>query len=258
MSGEAPAEFALVDEFADPPEEPAVEPPVAEHAIAEPVIAGQAAEPEQPVAVAHEPPTAEVSPIEAAAETVAADAVVSEATPSETATPRTEIQHEPSPYVEAVADEPLPPANEEIPEAEATPDSPTNSTPSAEATSETEESSDGTRRHPLRFMWQMDADGRFTLGSDEFTRLIGAHTAAGFGRPWSEISEHFGLDPEGHVVKAIATRGTWSGITLGLADRRRRPPAGRTVGLADLRLHRKSDRLSRLRHLPRSRRPDPA
>src|SRR4051794_38449994 len=34
------------------------------------------------------------------------------------------------------------------------------------------------RRHPLRFMWQMDAEGRFLLGSDEFTRLIGARTAA--------------------------------------------------------------------------------
>ena len=45
-------------------------------------------------------------------------------------------------------------------------------------------------------MWQMDADGRFSLGSDEFTRLIGPHTAAGFGRPWREIAEAFGLDPE--------------------------------------------------------------
>ena len=63
-------------------------------------------------------------------------------------------------------------------------------------------------------MWQMDADGRFSLGSDEFIRLIGARTAAGFGRPWSEIAETFGLDPEGRVAKAIATRNTWSGITL--------------------------------------------
>jgi PAS domain S-box-containing protein len=69
-------------------------------------------------------------------------------------------------------------------------------------------------RHPLRFMWQMDADGRFSLGPDEFTRLIGAHAAAGFDRPWSEIVETFGLDPQGRIVKAIATRNTWSGITL--------------------------------------------
>ncbi len=70
------------------------------------------------------------------------------------------------------------------------------------------------RRHPLRFMWQMDADGRFSLGSDAFTRLIGVRTAASFGRPWSEIERTFGIDPEGRVVKAIATRDAWSGITL--------------------------------------------
>jgi PAS domain S-box-containing protein len=71
-----------------------------------------------------------------------------------------------------------------------------------------------TRRHPLRFMWQMDHEGRFSLGSDEFTRLIGLHTATGFGRPWNEIAEAFGLDPEGRVMQAVATRNTWSGITL--------------------------------------------
>ncbi|MBR0874377.1 PAS domain S-box protein [Bradyrhizobium tropiciagri] len=71
------------------------------------------------------------------------------------------------------------------------------------------------RRHPLRFMWQMDHEGRFSLGSDEFARLIGMHTAAGFGRLWSEIAEAFGLDPEGRVMQAFATHSTWSGITLG-------------------------------------------
>ena len=63
-------------------------------------------------------------------------------------------------------------------------------------------------------MWQMDPEGRFSLGSDEFTRLIGPRTAAGFGRLWSEIAETFGLDPDGRVMKAFATRQTWSGITL--------------------------------------------
>jgi PAS domain S-box-containing protein len=70
------------------------------------------------------------------------------------------------------------------------------------------------RSAPLRFIWQMDADGHFSLGSDEFIDLIGAHTAAGFGRTWSEIAESFGLDPEGRVLKAAATHDTWSGITL--------------------------------------------
>jgi PAS domain S-box-containing protein len=70
------------------------------------------------------------------------------------------------------------------------------------------------RRHPLRFTWQMDAEGRFFLGADEFTRLIGTRTTAGFGRPWQEISEEFGLDPTGRVAEAMATRDAWSGITV--------------------------------------------
>ena len=70
------------------------------------------------------------------------------------------------------------------------------------------------RRNPLRFMWQMDADGRFSLGSDAFTRLIGVNTAAGFGRPWQEVADVFGLDPAGLVVKAVATREAWSGIIV--------------------------------------------
>jgi PAS domain S-box-containing protein len=70
------------------------------------------------------------------------------------------------------------------------------------------------RRHPLRFAWQMDADGHFSLGSDEFSWLIGARTAAGFGRPWDEIAQSFGLDPADRLREAIATRETWSGVTL--------------------------------------------
>jgi PAS domain S-box-containing protein len=72
----------------------------------------------------------------------------------------------------------------------------------------------GARRHPLRFMWQMDDNGRFSLGSDEFTRLIGTRTAAAFGRPWREISDELGLDPEDRIAAAIATRDTWSGIVV--------------------------------------------
>ncbi len=70
------------------------------------------------------------------------------------------------------------------------------------------------RRIPLRFVWQMDANEHFALGSDEFSRLIGARTAAGFGRRWSDIVAAFDLDPDNRVKAAMATRETWSGITL--------------------------------------------
>jgi PAS domain S-box-containing protein len=70
------------------------------------------------------------------------------------------------------------------------------------------------RRLPLRFTWQMDREGRFTLASDEFTGLIGPRTTAAFGRPWREIAETFGFDPTGRMMQAFATGATWSGITL--------------------------------------------
>ncbi|MCS3496757.1 PAS domain S-box-containing protein [Bradyrhizobium japonicum] len=70
------------------------------------------------------------------------------------------------------------------------------------------------RQHPLRFLWQADKEGRFVLGSDEFIHLIGAHTAAGFGRPWREIADEFALDPDGRVAQALASHDTWAGITV--------------------------------------------
>ncbi len=70
------------------------------------------------------------------------------------------------------------------------------------------------RRHPLRFTWQLDAEQRFSIGSDEFSRLIGPRSAAGLGRPWREIAELFQLDPDGAFADAIASRRTWSGVML--------------------------------------------
>ncbi|WP_027576115.1 PAS domain-containing sensor histidine kinase [Bradyrhizobium sp. WSM1743] len=70
------------------------------------------------------------------------------------------------------------------------------------------------RQHPLRFLWQLDAEGRFVLLSDEFIRLIGPRTATGFGRPWREIAEEFSLDPDGRVAQALDSHDTWAGITV--------------------------------------------
>jgi PAS domain S-box-containing protein len=168
-TGEAPAEFALIDEVAEPAAEP-----VAEHALAD-----------------------------------------------ETASPAEIHDDEPSPFVEAVADEPSQPSEAESPPAIETPSTdrpPPLQTieprPAAILLPSSLDETPRPRRHPLRFMWQMDAEGRFLLGSDEFARLIGARTASGFGRLWSEIAEVFGLDPQGRVLQAVATRDTWSGIAL--------------------------------------------
>jgi PAS domain S-box-containing protein len=117
------------------------------------------------------------------------------------ATPETEVSeietpsHEPSPYVEAVADEPAELSTREIP-------------------SWLEEALQNPRQHPLRFIWQIDADGRFRLGAGEFIDLIGPRAAAGLNRSWTEIAKNFALDPDGRVANAIASRDAWSGITV--------------------------------------------
>jgi PAS domain S-box-containing protein len=70
------------------------------------------------------------------------------------------------------------------------------------------------RRHPLRFIWRMDEDGRFTLDSEEFVSLVGSRTAAALGRPWQELAAELGLDPTGQIARALATRDTWSGLAV--------------------------------------------
>lgn len=251
LSGEAPAEFALIDEFAEVPTgaaEPVVadEPPEPDlqdilqldmpHVEASPVRASPQVTTSEVEARQKEPspdpdepsdpdlqdilqldmPHVEASPVDASpAQAVSAvDAHQDEPSPQEPSRQepsQQEPRHEPSPYVEAVADEPdaaeIAPATEQSVAPVIAPEP-------VKAPAWLDEPSPTTRRHPLRFMWQMDAESRFSLGSDEFTRLIGMRTAAGFGRLWSEIADAFGLDPDGRVVKAVATRNTWSGITL--------------------------------------------
>ena len=120
-------------------------------------------------------------------------------------------RHEPSPYVEAAADEP---ASWSPTFGQSASARMQNEKPSARTPSWLDEPAHTTRKRPLRFTWQMDAEGRLSLGSNEFSHLIGARTAAGFGRLWSDIAETFDLDPDGRVLRAIATRDTWTGITL--------------------------------------------
>ncbi len=192
-SDEAPAEFALIEAASESPAAPAIE------SVAEAPLG-----PDLPAVLQSGLPHEEASHADA---------------PAETATPDTERRQdepssEPSPYVEAVADEPSsPPAAEPAAAFEASAPAAI-APPPAEASSWLDEPAPNTCRHPLRFVWQMDAEGRFSLGSNEFTRLIGPRTAAGIGRSWREIADSFALDPDGRVLKAIANRDIWSGITL--------------------------------------------
>ena len=209
MSGEAPAEFALIDEFAETPQKPPSNTP----------SRSRRSNPTGHQQCRPESPSVEAEQAETPADVIMSETMTSETAAPETVAPEIAVHHhEPSPYVEAVADEPASPAAEAPPAAQETP----NPMPSTRGHASAHHNVAMARRTVADIhagircasCGRWIADGRFSLGSDEFTRLIGAHTAAGFGRPWSEIAETFGLDPEGRVVKAVATRDTWSGITL--------------------------------------------
>jgi len=70
------------------------------------------------------------------------------------------------------------------------------------------------RRFPLRFVWQTDAENRFTFGSDDFAKLLGPQTDVLLGRPWTDIAAALKIDPQGAVASALAARGTFSGLVL--------------------------------------------
>jgi PAS domain S-box-containing protein len=70
------------------------------------------------------------------------------------------------------------------------------------------------QRRLLRFVWQMEPDGSFTLGSEEFAAAMGARTMALVGARWTDIARELGLDPERRVEQAVASRDTWSGIVV--------------------------------------------
>lgn len=67
---------------------------------------------------------------------------------------------------------------------------------------------------PLRFVWETDAQGLFTLASPEFTDLLGPKTAAALDRNWRETAQTLELDPEGKIANALTARETFSGIFI--------------------------------------------
>ena len=70
------------------------------------------------------------------------------------------------------------------------------------------------RRHPLRFVWQIDAQGKFTLDSEDFLALTGSRTGALMGQTWDTLASVLALDPDGNVGRALATRDTFSGLSV--------------------------------------------
>ena len=110
----------------------------------------------------------------------------------------------------------------DLPHVEASQESATPAVQASSAQSEPPSASDhadedlpaSERRHPLRFMWLSDRDGRFSIGSQQFLKLIGPLTESLVGHPWRDIASTLGIDGDARMKNALASRDTFSGVTL--------------------------------------------
>jgi len=67
---------------------------------------------------------------------------------------------------------------------------------------------------PLRFVWQTDAEGRFSAVSPEFLRAVGADPINVLGKRFRTLSEELGLDPFNDIAGLLERRDTWSGRSV--------------------------------------------
>jgi len=70
------------------------------------------------------------------------------------------------------------------------------------------------RQFPSRFVWQTDADGRFSLASQDFAELLGPNTVAVLNQKWDDIARALELDPQGQIANALAARETFSNVVI--------------------------------------------
>ncbi|MBW8301291.1 MAG: PAS domain-containing sensor histidine kinase [Hydrogenophaga sp.] len=69
-------------------------------------------------------------------------------------------------------------------------------------------------RRATRFVWKIDADGRFCDVSHEFADAVGPHAADINGVAFTDLAALFNLDPEGKIGELLMKRDTWSGKTI--------------------------------------------
>ncbi|TAU46947.1 PAS domain S-box protein [Rhizobium ruizarguesonis] len=65
-----------------------------------------------------------------------------------------------------------------------------------------------------RFVWKIDAEGRFNEVSHEFAQAVGPHASDIIGSAFGDVAALFNLDPDGKLSEALARRDTWSGKTI--------------------------------------------
>ncbi|NLS18025.1 PAS domain S-box protein [Rhizobium sp. P40RR-XXII] len=65
-----------------------------------------------------------------------------------------------------------------------------------------------------RFVWKIDAAGRFSEVSREFADAVGPHAAHIAGEAFADVAQRFNLDPDRKIAELLARRDTWSGRTI--------------------------------------------
>ncbi len=69
-------------------------------------------------------------------------------------------------------------------------------------------------RRAVRFVWKIDAEGRFCDVSDEFAQAVGPRAADINGVAFADLAALFNLDPDGKIAELLKKRDTWSGKTI--------------------------------------------
>ncbi|WLS09593.1 PAS domain S-box protein [Shinella sumterensis] len=67
---------------------------------------------------------------------------------------------------------------------------------------------------PVRFVWKIDAEGRFSEISEEFAAAVGPRAAGISGERFGDVAARFDLDPDGKIGDLLRRRDTWSGKTI--------------------------------------------
>lgn len=69
-------------------------------------------------------------------------------------------------------------------------------------------------RRATRFVWKIDAEGRFSEVSAEFAQAVGPRAADIEGVAFTDLAALFNLDPDGKIGELLKKRDTWSGKTI--------------------------------------------
>ena len=69
-------------------------------------------------------------------------------------------------------------------------------------------------QRPFRFVWQTDAETRFTVASQEFIDLLGTKATAALGGEWADVASTLKLESSGEIADALSRHETFSGIVV--------------------------------------------